>query len=392
MQFKPWKPKTSNVYIRFYIGDSDEYIGKVKGIVSINSQYRKDEINSFLISQGINILEVSGITEMGTILEEKGLLTTQNTRRYQQNSNVYGFNTRENKNNYKQPDNFEFRNLSPNDLYNNSLNLNVSKAPFLESTIKNTIIQFDHREPSALHELLFQTRLNVIRCQLNEGDILIRSEVDESRILLIERKTITDFYQGLVSNDKHCHEQAERYYSLTQEYASKGIFLQVVWIMEGEKNGSRLMYNALPEIKQMDGWVNYIQIILNQHIVQSYSLNHTAYLIAKFVQGFQEQSLFYKVTVGGVRIDKTKTQRKEMEIKPIVNNNVSHGVIQSKDGIESLLTLIPSINKKVAKELVSTGMSFAEIVNLSENELNNIKGIGKKTAYSIYSTFNDRKK
>ncbi len=408
MQFRPWKPEASNVYIRFYVvGREGEYLSKKANRIQITapSTTRRRLIAEFLQSAGININAV-GLRELGALLNNKGLTVSPsqtNSRPYSGSTksrfddamdNVIGQGRFQSRNNFGSNSNFSFQDSTQEELYSQALQLNVSSAPFKDATLDDAIVLVDHREPTELFNLLSSTGIkNVHSSSLPDGDILVTSHKDSSRVLLIERKTLTDLYNNITSDSKHAHEQAERYYRSMVQNANEGIQMQVIWIVECEKNSSgqvRTLYNVLTQIQNMDGWLNYVNVICGQQTIQTYNLNHTAYMIAKLIQGFIEQSLYYPVKVRNSRIDMSSTERKRLN-KTMLNTNqeATHkGVVSVSDGLKGILALMPGINTKIASELAKSGKSLAEITRMTEEELLEIKGIGNKTAKQIYHMFN----
>ena len=391
MIFRPWKPKKAELYVRFYVeGTQEEYIGKKGGKLEITAQtsFRKLEIRNFLMQNNINI-DSLGLTDFNELLADKGLLAFRGNRQnYSNRPQKHSPN-----NEYSNNDQYSFVNNSPRELYEESLTLDPSTAPFKDSTRKKIFIGVDHREPDTLKRGLKSLDLQVFESQLVNGDIVVGSTDNPNRELIIERKTATDFYNGIVKNNHHAHEQSERYFSYTQEKAKEGVTVKVIWIIEAEGEGGRLLYNVLPQVKMMDGMVSYLAVINDQHIIQSYSTNHTVYLIAKLAQAFIEQALFYPVKVNNVRIDKTKKQRQELINAATIEGNSKasdHGVVIARNGLEQMLSVFPSIRGNVAKELTSTGKSFSEIASMSIADLESIKGIGRQSAERIYEHFNLR--
>ncbi len=399
MLFKPWYPKGSDVAMRFYsVENGEEYIGKVSGIVCVvaPSAHSKEQLTSRLKLNGFDVNNVSGIRDAAKQLSELGLLqagqSSRNSHSESYSSNVHQFTGGRRQpaapnysaNNYRHySDNY--RQSTAQELCEQANNLSIETAPFKDSTRKNALISIDSREPSNLHSLLRRTGLNISRELLDDGDIIIQDKRDPNRMLLIERKCITDAANSVFSS--HLHDQAERYWMKKQEWAREGKELQVIWIFEGENNGSTMMYNTLEQIKQMDGVVNYLIAILNQHVAQTFSTQHTAYLISKFTQGFLEQSLYYPVKVGGIRVDRSKKERQGLAGNATESHS-NHGVSRAKNGIAGMLACLPGINTKVASALEATGKPYAEIVNLSVNELLTINGIGQKTAVHFFELMN----
>ena len=179
-------------------------------------------------------------------------------------------------------------------------------------------------------------------------------------------------------------------------YASEGVSLQVIWIVEGEEASDgtiRGLYNLLPQVKQVDGWMNYLIAVCGQYVVPTFNTNHTCYMIAKLAQGWVEKSLYYPVKVGNVRVDKSRRERTAMtgEFKAPVKAERSHrGVIRADDGLIGMLGIMPCINRKIAENLAKTGRTFVEIVSMTEAELKEIDGIGDKTAKNIRQMFDSK--
>ncbi|NCA71692.1 MAG: hypothetical protein EOM91_16745 [Sphingobacteriia bacterium] len=285
-------------------------------------------------------------------------------------------------------DQYRFLDLPPEDLYLASQMLDVASVPCRPATLEETLIAVDHREPGALFDALARSRFRVERACLPAGDVLVSSRCDDRR-LLIERKTVTDLYRGITGDARHCHEQAERYWLLAQEHATNGELLRVVWLIESEQSGRRQLYNALPKVAQMDGWVNYLVGILGQSIVCTFSTNHSAYLIAKMAQGFVEHALYYPVKVGARRIDRSAQDRQRLAVKPAPRGGAAtdHGVIQGAHSLASLLSMLPGVNTRVARGLAATGLSLAQIANLDEQALVRIDGVGARTAAHLRDLF-----
>jgi ERCC4-type nuclease len=380
--FNPWRPAGKNFLSRIYATTADKaFLHWKGGRVQITAETGKArmEIESVLAGHGINLLLCKNLYDLESQLGAAGLIQEHT-----------GFKK-------TTVTDYSFRDLSPEELYEESRSLVAGKSTsgkclFSASTMRNAVVAVDHREPDELFRLLGKSDLNVIQKNLTEGDVLIQSQADDSRVMLIERKTVTDLYTGITSENRHCHDQAERYWTLANEAAKNGVFIQVVWIIEGEKKGARSLYNCLPQIQNMDGWVNYLTAVLGQHIVQTYSIEHTAYLIAKFIQGFIEQTLINPVRIGNLRVDRSGQARKEARYQLIGQTDTNHGVTKGSHGLKELLSVLPGINSKVAEGLANTGLSLAEIVNLDKDELKAVKGIGAKTADSIYETFQLRLK
>ena len=131
-------------------------------------------------------------------------------------------------------------------------------------------------------------------------------------------------------------------------------------------------------------------MINDQSVHQTWSMKHTVYVANKYIQGFFEQKLAYPVKTGNPNIMRSKQER--INAKSTSVKNIESGVVRhTSSDLAQMLSYIPAINTKVARNLASTGKSFAEILQMNVDELQKIHGIGDKTAELIYSTFNTRK-
>jgi ERCC4-type nuclease len=376
MQFRPWKPKGKDgPYIRYYAcDDSGAYIEKKGGrlgalIISGGTRLDKEIIHQTLIEKEIDLSKL-GLTELNRIMEVKGLIAGSSFTQKKASTPHRKFN-------------LDLR--SNTDMHSETMYQDVTTCKFKASTKKNGYILVDHREPNALFKTISNINIsNIQQTQLELGDILIGDSRSQD-LLLIERKTVTDLKNSIISN--HAHDQAERYYDKQRELEKLGIRMQVIWIVEGEAEGQRMLYNALDKCVNMDGWLNYIATIVNQQTIQSFNSNHTAYLIAKLAQGFIERELYYKVKSGNPLINRVHTHS-------VLSTNKSedsdHGVTRAKNNLSSLLSYIPAIKSNVANELSKLDKSFAEITQMSIKELLEVKGIGKVSAQEIYDDFNKK--
>ena len=375
--FRYWAPENAPTRGRFYVeGGGGEFIclQRSKLVIEKATTARREEILCCLRDQGIDLGAIGGMQALGEQLDRCQLLVSG------------GRATRASSDGEGQ---YRFLDLSPEDLCRASQALDVASVPCHPATIKETVIAVDHREPAALFDALERSPFRVERASLPAGDVLVSSARDD-RKLLIERKTVTDLYNGITGDGRHCHEQAERYWLLAQEQALQGGLLRVVWLIEAEQEGRRQLYNALPKIAQMDGWVNYLVAILGQSVVTTFSTNHSAYLIAKMTQGFCEQSLFYPVKVGAQRIDMGRRDRERLTGRAAATDHepTDHGVIQGSHSLASLLALFPGVSTRVARGLAATGLSLAEITDLEEDALLKIDGVGATTASHLRHLFN----
>ena len=83
----------------------------------------------------------------------------------------------------------------------------------------------------------------------------------------------------------------------------------------------------------------------------------TLYMVAKLIQGFVEQSLYYTIKIRNTRVDMSSTERKKINKALIQSDSEpSHkGVISTSDGLKGILAILPGINTKVAYELTMSG-------------------------------------
>ncbi|CAH7340990.1 ERCC4 domain-containing protein [Vibrio chagasii] len=404
--FKPWTPKGQQVAVRYYInGSSDEYLGKRNNKIHVTALTigRKRAIEDFLESSGIDLFTI-GLRELGRELEVKGLISGGRQRGFQSSpvyNSSHGDSSSVSYGNFgrtkkSHPAKFSFANKSPESLYMEADHLDPSSAPFKDSARGRIAIAVDHREPNELVRGIQGIGLNTTIMSLDAGDILISDMGDSSRLLLIERKTLTDLYTNITGDKHHAHHQAERYFDMMVAYAREGVSLQVIWLIEGERTGAgevRGLYNLLPEVKQVDGWLNYLVAICGQYVLPTMNTNHSCYMVAKLAQGWQAKSLHYPVKVGNVRIDKSRAERAAMtgEFQAPVTAEPEHrGVIRADDGLIGMLNILPCINKKIAKNLAETGKSFVEIASMTVDELKAIDGVGEKTAKNIRQVFDSR--
>jgi len=380
MQFKPWKPSGSgSVFIRFYLdGNNDIFISKKSNnlVISGGSSSQRNHVNTFLLENDID-LTTTGLRDLHSSLGEKGMLVGQKINfnnvinpGFQQSharSRGYGLDTRTNQSIASETE----RHV-------------VSSVKMLSSTRKNGYVIVDSREPRALFEKMCECQIdNVQYATLPLGDIVI-GDTRNNDILLVERKTITDLSASIKSN--HAHDQAERYFDEKNRMAKLGYRMKVMWLIEGEMSGDRMLYNALEKAVQMDGWINYIDVIANQNTCQSYNLNHSCYLLAKFAQGFIEQELTNKVQSGNPLINRSH----KVEILNATIEDSDHGVTRAVNGLDAILSYIPSIKRNVATELSKLGLALNEVTQMSVEDLLKVKGVGKKSAQEIFDDFNKK--
>jgi len=187
----------------------------------------------------------------------------------------------------------------------------------------------------------------------------------------------------------HSHDQSERLFDAVQKLKAEGKRARAIWIVEAQQDGKHFLDNALPEIRNVSGLVNYFDLINEQSVHQSYSIEHTVYLAAKYAQGFFEQSLYYAVETSNPRVNRSGKERlADKTPDAVVDKRESRVKLHTARDVVNMLSYIPSISTNVAKALASTGKSFTEVTQMSLEELKLIKGIADKSAESIYQDFN----
>lgn len=272
---------------------------------------------------------------------------------------------------------------SGRDLFFESQRLDPRTIQFVnDDVLENLQFIIDRpREPEELVECLRRSHIpsdNIIET-VQEFDIRVVS-MDCLDELIIERKRVDDFNKSIKSG--HLHDQVERYYDYMMRKNEAGINVRVLWIIEGIPSKRILPNEILDGLPQLDGWMNYQMMISDQFFHYTYSTNHTAYSVLKMAQGFFERELKFKTKSG--LANRIKLQKAELNTK---GKNDS-GVYRAGINLKSQLMFIDGVPTNVAEELSKTGKSFAQIVQMSKEELLEIKGVGKKLADRIYNAFN----
>lgn len=275
----------------------------------------------------------------------------------------------------------------PDVLANQSLEFPIDSTPFKPSTLNNCSIVIDTREPENVYRKFCEGKIQIQSAALEIGDILLRSTHSEDHVV-IERKTVSDFYNAITGEQHRVHSQAERLYQYQQDFAQKGARVLIIWMIESEQNGKRSLYNTLPKTNQMDGMINYLVAILGQHVVQVFNVHHLCYLTMKFLQGFFEQELYYPVrTATGTQIDMKKEAR-QMAKAGVAETGLNHGVsIPGRKNLFHVLTAFPNIDSRIANAFIESGLVLQDIIGLSESDLSKFDGIGKVKAIKIFSDF-----
>ena len=258
--------------------------------------------------------------------------------------------------------------LSPQALHQQALELKLDSIKFLQPKSRYTVT-LDTREPSELSQIFSTSGIQLRNEALSCGDIRI-SNAHSSDELIIERKTVSDLYSSIVSN--HAHRQAESLCEYQSQRASQGFRTQIYWLIEGEEQGSRMLYNSFEKMVQTDGVINYFSAILGQGVLQTFNMQHTSYLALKLAQGFHEQELVYKVNEKARKTTST----------PSTNY---HGVRGDKNVLLKILMAIPSIREPVAHQIIAKGHKMADVLQYTKSQWLSFDGVGTTTADKIIS-------
>lgn len=253
---------------------------------------------------------------------------------------------------------------TPTHLHKMALDIDPASIKFLRGKSHYTIT-VDTREPEGLFPLFQSSGIRTELGTLSVGDIRITHR-DTGDELIFERKTCTDLYASIVSN--HAHRQAESLYDYQAKKAEQGHRVQIIWLVEGQDEGTRLLYNAFPEVKQTDGVINYFAGILGQGVLQTYNINHTVCLAIRLIQGFFERELVYKVN------EKT---RKATSGPVLQNASNYHGVRGDNHTLLKVLMAIPSLKEPVAHQIIERGHTLSDVLKYSQSDWLALEGVGK---------------
>lgn len=385
MQFRHYIPPSSSHPVKYYsTEDNDITIGFIKGQglgVSAPNEHVKQVTLEYLAVKGINLGDYT-LANLFPAMQSKGLISSQSNNRsrtqFKKNAAYSNQASLYTQNGVKRIE----------ELIAESKTLELEKAPFKASTIKNISVVVSSNEPSKLLQLLQRTKLlNVTSGHLSEADIVATDNVTGDT-LLIERKTVQDLYQSVIT-DLHSHDQCERMFAYVQARKKEGKRTRAIWLVEAQEDGKQLIDNCLPEIRQVTGLLNYFDMIADQSVIQSYSMEMTAYITAKFIQGYFEQKLYYPAKTANPSVNLSTKARLQAKAHDQVSSTDGTGVTRhTARDLVNILSYIPSINTKVARELAATGKTFKEIVSMPLEQIKQINGVGEKTAIKIFEDFN----
>lgn len=204
------------------------------------------------------------------------------------------------------------------------------------------VVEFevDHREPDALAALLARApNAKVTRCALELGDVRINGRV------LVERKTMRDFENSVIEDDKRLFNQAEK---LAFEPETLAFVL-----LEGDPYTQRLRMT----MQQITGALTYLSAIKGLSVLQVPDMTATAYTLAKIAQ-HERYGLGYNL---GLRASKASA----LDLRCHV------------------LEGLPGINAVLARRLLERFGSVAGVCAAGVAELKQVEGIGPTKAARI---------
>lgn len=279
---------------------------------------------------------------------------------------------------------FSFAMKGIEDYHANSSGIDVHKCQFKASAIKNLYVIVDTREPKELLTLFKSSKIPDVRSEaLPVGDILLGCHKTGAKVL-IERKEVSDFSTSIKSS--HAHDQAERLYDWETSELASGNDVKVIWAIESSTTNKVGMYSALKDVVNTAGMVGYLSGILDQYVVECYGKRHLVYLALKMLQCHTDKKLMNKVM--STNGNRGKADRARSLNNVDFSSKPNHGVSVGERTLQDLLCQLPNINSKVAANLASSGLTFAQIANLTVDSLVRVDGVGQKTAEKIHAMFN----
>lgn len=221
-------------------------------------------------------------------------------------------------------------------------------------------IEVDHRETKLIAELLSaHPMITVKQATLDLADFRVTDRAGNE--LLIERKRCTpessktDFEASIL--DSRLFDQSER---LKFQVSNSDHQVIPIILLEGSAHA-----NATSMLlKQVDGAISFLCAAQRISVLQSYNVNHSAYVIAKlsahFIDGLYETPTFHR------RKPKALFEQKRF-----------------------LIEALPGVSTQIAEALLERFGSVQALANAPEGELARVKGIGAKRAREIRRVFGE---
>ena len=378
MKFKGWKPQNAHRIVRFYlVGEKGVFIGRKKKLLQVSAEEDgvAQRVYEELKALHIDLDSVRSVSDLEVRLRTANLLIEE-------------LKKAPNGINHSSPVEIgkPHHHYSYSYLVQHQRSIDMKTIKLKEVTKNNVSITFDHLLPIEFKNLLKDVGIHVKYEPINCGDIQIVNNLDPTKVILIRRKPISEGLMNKQDPAEHAHAQAEIYQRKKLEYARNGISLQIIWIFEADStNGNtQHLFNMLPTLNQTSNFIQFLSTSCNQQVIESLGMFHTAYFLAKIAQGLCEQELYYPVNV----LPQSSYTEKEVFVESFSEEQKHYAIVQAKDDLAALLINMPGINKKIAKELAYTGKSLAQITALTQAELEQVDGIGPKSAAVIHRLFN----
>ncbi len=205
---------------------------------------------------------------------------------------------------------------------------------------KPTTLLVDDREPDEMIQRLRTVRnLIVDTGPWETGDYIVPDK------LMIERKTAKDFATSIID---------KRLFSQTERMASSG--MRGVLLIEGN-----IYQQTNMSLVSITGALSFLAAIQGLSVISTLSLEHTAHMIVKLTRHATE-GLGYEIDLRGA------------------------GPKDPLGAAVFVLQGIPGISAMVARELLKTFGSIANIANATLDSIRAVPGIGPVRAKAIFET------
>jgi ERCC4-type nuclease len=210
------------------------------------------------------------------------------------------------------------------------------------------VLLVDHREPPAIITALRRVKnLEVMRTELAVGDYQV-----EGRIVF-ERKSNDDFHASLADKGAHLMRQAE---------AMAGTGLHRVLIIEGGAYARRQFV-----LNRLASTLSYLQNVHGIHVTPTMNQRHSVYAIVQAVKHHM-----FGMSTEIVQPD--PIDKREAAVDPTRLARL-------------LLRHFQGVSEERANALASHFGSLAAIANATEEQLREVRGIGRGTAAGIRAAF-----